>query len=82
MKALLISKGLWTAVVAETPSDATQDQKALAQIILHVKDHHLMTVGNCDTAKIAWETLKNTYEAKTNARKLLLRRELTQDGYH
>eukprot|EP00887_Chlorella_sp_A99_P001341 scaffold14.g1341.t1 len=36
-----------------------------------------MTVGNCSSAKDAWETLKNTYKAKTNARKLLLRRELT-----
>lgn len=76
MKALLISKGLWAAVVTEPP-DAAQDQKALAQIILHVKDHHLMTVGSCPTAKNAWETLKTIYEAKTNARKLLLRRELT-----
>jgi len=73
MRALLISKGLW----ADNP-DATQDQKALAQIILHVKDHHLLTVGNCATAKSAWETLKATYTAKNNARKLLLRRELTQ----
>ena len=77
MRALLISKGLWAAVTADTP-DADKDQKALAQIILHVKDHHLMTVGKCETAKIAWETLKTTYEAKTNARRLLLRRELTQ----
>lgn len=76
MKALLITKGLWTAVTSAAP-DAALDQKAHAQIILHVKDHHLMTVGNCSSAKDAWETLKNTYEAKTNARKLLLRRELT-----
>jgi hypothetical protein len=27
---------------------------------------------------LAWETLKSTHEAKTNARKLLLRKELTQ----
>lgn len=79
MKALLISKGLWAAITAptSTPPDVAQDQKALAQIILHVKDHHLLTLASCDTATIAWETLKNTYEAKTNARKILLRRELT-----
>jgi hypothetical protein len=77
MRALLISKGLWGAVTGDS-IDPDKDQKALAQIILHVKDHHLMTVGNCATAQTAWDTLKNTYEAKTNARKLILRRELTQ----
>jgi hypothetical protein len=76
MRALLITKGLWGAVTGDS-IDPDKDQKALAQIILHVKDHHLMTVGNCSTSKIAWETLKHTYEAKTNARKVLLRRELT-----
>ena len=76
MRALLISKGLWATVESSNPD--ANDQKALAQLILHVKDHHLMTVGACTTAKQAWDKLKTTYEAKTNARKLLLRRELTQ----
>ena len=77
MKALLVSKGLWTAVTVDTepPADV---EKALAQVILHVKDHHLVTLNNCSTAKMAWELLKNTYEAKTNARKLLLRKEFIQ----
>ncbi|GAB4815386.1 hypothetical protein N2152v2_002432 [Parachlorella kessleri] len=77
MRALLISKGLWAAVESNTPN-GDQDQKALAKIILSVKDHPLATVGSCATAKQAWETLKATYEAKSNARKLMLRRELTQ----
>jgi len=77
MRALLISKGLWAAVESSTPS-TEQDQKALAKIILHVEDHHLATVGTCATAKEAWETLKATYQAKSNARKLVLRKELTQ----
>ena len=86
MRAVLISKGLWAAIGAASPPgtaaatavDAAMDQKALAQIILHVADHHLITLGNCATAKAAWDTLKATYEARTNARRLLLRRELTQ----
>ena len=77
MRALLISKGLWGSVTGDNSIDPDKDQKALAQIILHVKDYHLMTVGNCDTSKIAWDALKATYEAKSNARKVLLRRELT-----
>lgn len=60
MRALLISKGLWTTVLADEP-EAGNDLKALAQIILHVKDHHLMTVGACTTAKEAWMKLKTTY---------------------
>lgn len=77
MQAFLMVKGLWDAVTGES-SDAAADKKALAQIVLHVKDHHLSTLVGCTTSKIAWETLKVMYEAKTNARKLLLRRELTQ----
>ncbi len=66
-----LSKGLWATL--ETDNRDANNQKALAQIILHVKDHYLMTVGSCITAKEAWDKLKTTYEAKTNARKLLLR---------
>lgn len=77
MQAFLMVKSLWDAVTGES-NDASSDKKALAQIILHVKDHHLPTLMGCSTAKIAWETLKTLFQAKTNARKLLLRRELTQ----
>ena len=77
MKALLVTKGLWVAIESSTV-DAALDQKALATIILHVKDHHLQTMGGCSTARQAWNTLRATYEAKSNARKVLLRKELTQ----
>jgi hypothetical protein len=46
--------------------------------VLHVNDHHLSTLASCTTAKKAWETLMSTYQAQTNARKLLLRRSMTQ----
>ena len=75
MRALLLSKGLWGAVTGDA-MEAERDQKALALLILHVKDHHLQTVGSATTSKNAWDTLKATYEAQTNARKLLLRREI------
>lgn len=76
-QAYLMVKGLWDPIISATP-DAAADKKALAHIILHVKDHHLPTLTKCPTSKNAWETLKKTYEAKTNARKLLLRRALSQ----
>lgn len=77
MQAFLMVKGLWDNVTG-TSTDTAANKKALAQIILHVKDHHLATLSRCTTARNAWETLKSTYEAKTNARKLLLRQALTQ----
>lgn len=77
MQAFLMVKGLWD-VVSGASDDAAANKKALAQIILHVKDHHLTTLVAYPTAKDAWEALKSMYEAKTNARKLLLRRALTQ----
>lgn len=77
MQAYLMVKGLWSNVIGASADEAA-DKKALAYIVLHVKDHHLATLSRCTTARSAWETLKTTYEAKTNARKLLLRRALTQ----
>ena len=77
MKFPLITKDLWTAVEGETVNEQT-DAKALAQIGLHVKDHHLPELENCATAKAAWERLGAIYQTKSNARKRQLRKELTQ----
>ena len=77
MKFLLITKGLWTAVTGDSV-DEEKDAKALAQIGLHVKDHHLPVLEGCGTAKMAWEKLEAVYQAKSNARKRQLRKELAQ----
>ena len=76
MKFLLITKGLWAAVSGDT-ADPVADQKALAHIGLYVKEHHLPTLERCGTAKDAWQELERVYQAKSNARKLQLRKELT-----
>ncbi|KAI3427280.1 hypothetical protein D9Q98_007212 [Chlorella vulgaris] len=76
MKYLLVSKGLWAAIEIDDVSREI-DQKALAQIGLHVKEHHLSTLERYDTAKGAWTHLQQVYQAKSNARKLQLRQELT-----
>lgn len=73
MKFLLIRKGLWDAV--QTAEDANSE-KALATIGLHVEDYHLATLASCDTAKEAWDILKAQYQARSNATKLQLRRQL------
>ncbi|KAI3430967.1 hypothetical protein D9Q98_009372 [Chlorella vulgaris] len=76
MKYLLVSMGLWAAIEIDDVSREI-DQKALAQIGLHVKEHHLSTLERYDTAKGAWTHLQQVYQAKSNARKLQLRQELT-----
>ena len=45
--------------------------------MLHVRDHHLAALNACSSAKQAWDTLERTYMAKSNARKLQLRMELS-----
>lgn len=77
MRFLLISKGLWAAVSGTDTSPET-DQKALAQIGLYVKEHHLPLLERCKTGKEAWDQLESVYQAKSNARKLQLRKQLTQ----
>lgn len=79
MKCILITKGLWSAIECDenaTP-DASVDKKALAQMGLYVKEHHLTVLDRCKTAKEAWELLEKTYQAKSNARKRQLRKALT-----
>ena len=51
---------------------------ALATIGLYVKEHHLSTLERCGTAKRAWMELERVYQAKSNARKLQLRMQLSQ----
>lgn len=77
MKFLLITKGLWSAVTGAS-MDEEKDAKALAQIGLYVKDHHLPMLERCTNAKNAWEQLEVVYQAKSNARKRQLRKDLTQ----
>ena len=78
MKFLLITKGLWTAIEPKNEVDPDMDQKALALIGLCVKEHHLTTLKRCRTALEAWQQLEAVYRAKSNARKLQLKKELTQ----
>ena len=77
MRFLLIVKGLWKAIESESPPSDI-DQRALAQIGLYVKEQHLQILERCGTAKDAWDGLDAVYRAKSTARKLQLRRELTQ----
>ena len=74
---LFRSRGLWSAVSGED-TNADNDQRALALLGLYVKEHHLPLMERCKTAKEAWQQLEAMYQAKSNARKLQLRKELVQ----
>ena len=76
MEWLLVTKGLWEAISDPENADAAIGRKALATIGLHVAKHHKASLLACNSAKEAWDMLKAAYQAKSNARKLQLRREL------
>lgn len=85
MRAALTAHGLWKYVskgIEDGPSTRSADretaeeadQKALAFIILSVKNHHLSTVTKCTTSKAEWEALTRVHKAKSAAK----HRELTR----
>ncbi len=83
MEAYLVSKGLAGPLTTDPPEDAAAraawdevDGKAKALIIMSVKDHHLATLVQSESTKQAWQALESMFQAKTNARRLQLRREM------
>lgn len=82
MKWLLVSRGLWDAISDPENADAAIGMKALATIGLHVAKHHKASLLACNSASEAWTMLEAAYQAKSNARKLQLRRELNALKMH
>ena len=76
MKWLLITKCCWSAISDPDNVEEETDMKALALIGLHVQKHHKSSLADCETAKEAWDLLSTVYKAKSNARRLQLRKEL------
>lgn len=77
MKYALVTKDLWS-VVDGSVVNVEKDAKALAMIGLHVKNHHLPTLEECDTAKEAWEKLSAMFRASSTTRLIKLLRELNE----
>ena len=73
---LLIKKELWGETTSEVLLNQVKNDKALAEIGLHVKEHHLALVTSCARAYEAWQKLEAIYKSKGQARKIQLRREL------
>jgi hypothetical protein len=76
MKMLLAHKGLIGALRGDVSQDI--DEKASALIGLHVGDQHLVLIEAASNAREIWARLESLYQAKGTARRLTLRRELTQ----
>ena len=76
MKMLLAHKGLSGALRGDVSQE--MDEKASALIGLHVGDQHLVLIEAARNAKEIWTKLESLYQAKGTARRLSLRRELTQ----
>ena len=76
-KAVLAVRGLLKAITGDD-DNVDHDQKALALMVLSVRDHHLSMLAECSTVKQAWDALKTTYKAKSAARRMQLRRELAK----
>lgn len=82
---LLKAKGLWGHVTGdEQLADGANPQvtaefhrraeRAFSTIVLNICTPQLYLVTSCETAKDAWDTLKNHYERKTLANKLFLKK--------
>jgi hypothetical protein len=76
MKWLLISKGLWSVISDSENAQGDSDAKALALLGLNVAKHHKASLAACASAAAAWDMLADAYKAKSNARRLQLRREM------
>lgn len=83
--ALLVNKGLGHALQAPpgaAPAEgapevtAADSEKALAVMLLSVKDHHLQAIQVCGNAYAAWRMLQTTYRGASETRVLMLRRQL------
>lgn len=76
MKWLLISRGLWDAISDAEKATKGDSLKALALIGLSVAKHHKASIAACEDAASAWELLEAAYKAKSNARRLQLKRDM------
>lgn len=80
MKALLVSKGLWTVIDPTVTDDETtdidDDQKALALVILALGEDQMVHVEECTTARAAWKKLQDIYAEGSTANRMRLYEKL------
>lgn len=86
MRMTLIQKELWQHITGETilPTNHTLEEerfknrknKALMTIALGVKPEHQIHILDCEKASDAWEALQRTFEPKSGARILQLKKQM------
>lgn len=88
MKSFLELEDVWSVVdpdssedkddedVEDDHGDVAKNKKAMALITLHVEEYYLQTVSKATSAKALWTQLAATHQAKSSARKAVLRKEL------
>lgn len=83
MKMLLIEKGVWTVITTDPPNPITddwtqKDEKAHTAIALNIEDDQIQHIRHCESAKDAWNNLKDFHEKDTpNNRVSILRQLMT-----
>lgn len=78
-KMLLIREGTWDAVIAPEVDDPVNAQslRALATICLSIEPINYSLVQSAETAKQAWDNLKNAFQDDGMTRRIGLLRKLT-----
>jgi hypothetical protein len=61
MKVFMRAQGVWTAIEGKPKIDDTKDEEAFAAIAQAVPDAVFMTISQKDTAKEAWDTIKEMH---------------------
>ena len=86
VKHLLLGKGLWNITVgnevlsgeadqAARTAHEDKSQKALSTIVMLINPSQLYLITSCETAKEAWNNLKQQFESSTLHNKLLLKKQ-------
>jgi hypothetical protein len=78
MKVFMRAQGVWTAIEGKPKIDDTKDEEAFAAIAQAVPDAVFMTISQKDTAKEAWDTIKEMHVGDSRVKKArvqALRRE-------
>jgi hypothetical protein len=78
MKVFMRAQGVWTAIEGNPKIDETKDEEAFAVIAQAVPNGVFMTISQKDTAKEAWDTIKEMHAGDNRVKKArvqALRRE-------
>lgn len=81
MKMLLIEKGVWMTITTDPPNSVTddwtqKDERAHIAIALNIEDDQIQHIRHCETAKNAWNNLKDFHEKDTPNNKVSILRQL------